>query len=56
MIKIISINELAINCKYTVGFDAWDFPIEELDYLMEEHDGETFVLIKNRLVEVVELY
>lgn len=56
MIKIINRDELAQNCKYTIGFGAWDFPIEELDYLMEEHDGETFVLIKNRLVEVVELY
>lgn len=55
MIKIISIKELATNCKYTIGFDAWDFPIEELDYLMEEHNGETFVLIRGRLVEVIEL-
>lgn len=55
MIKIISRNELANNCKYTIGFGAWDFPIDELDYLMEEHNNETFVLIKNRLVEVINL-
>ena len=29
--------------------NAWDFPIEELDYLLEEHDGETFALRDGRL-------
>ena len=29
--------------------DAWDFPIEELQYLLEEHEGETFVLWGDRL-------
>lgn len=33
--------------------DSWDFPIEELDYLLEEHDGETFVLKDGRLYEAI---
>ena len=31
--------------------DGWDFPIEELDYLLDEHNGETFALKDNRLFE-----
>ena len=31
--------------------DAWDFTLEELSYLLEEHDGESFVLTDNRLWE-----
>lgn len=31
--------------------DGWDFPIEELDYLLDEHDNETFTLKDNRLYE-----
>lgn len=31
--------------------DDWDFPIEELDYLLEEHPGESFVLKDDRLYE-----
>lgn len=34
------------------AIDGWDFPIEELDYLLEEHDEESFVLIDNRLYEI----
>ena len=34
---------------------AWDYPVEELDYLLEEHDGETFVLYNNRLWETKEM-
>lgn len=34
--------------------DAWDFPIEELDYLLEEHPGESFVLSNGRLWEIAE--
>ena len=56
MIKIIDMSELARSTKYTIGFDAWDFPIEELDYLMETHNNETFLLDRDRLIEVVELY
>lgn len=32
--------------------DDWDFPIEELDYLLEEHPGESFVLQDDRLYEI----
>lgn len=31
--------------------DAWDYPIEEIDYLLEERDGETFVYRDGRLFE-----
>lgn len=34
-----------------IADDAWDFPLEELEYLLEEHDGETFVLHNGRLYE-----
>lgn len=30
---------------------GWDYPIEELEYLLEEHDEEVFVLIDGRLYE-----
>lgn len=30
---------------------AWDFPFEELDYLMEEYDGSVWVLLNGRLYE-----
>lgn len=30
---------------------GWDFPISELDYLLEEHEGETFALKDDRLWE-----
>lgn len=33
---------------------GWDYPLEEIDYLLEEHDGETFVLIDDRLYETVQ--
>ena len=58
MIKIINKEELAKKTKYTIGFDALDFPIEEetLAYIMEEHSNKTFLLVGNRLIEVVELY
>lgn len=31
--------------------EGWDFPFEELDYLMEVHDDETFVIKDDRLYE-----
>lgn len=37
--------------KSLIRVDAWDFPIEELEYLLEEHDDETFVLCDGRLWE-----
>ena len=39
---------------YQLKEDNWDFPIEELDYLLETHEGETFLLKDNRLYEVEE--
>lgn len=33
---------------------GWDYPLEEVGYLLEEHDGETFVLIDDRLYETVQ--
>ena len=33
--------------------DGWSYPIEELDYLLEEHRGETFVLLDGRLYETI---
>ena len=30
---------------------GWDFPITEIDYLLEEHEGETFALKDDRLWE-----
>lgn len=50
MIKIYTKNEIKDVEKYIV--DSWDFPIEELDYLLEEHNEESFVLINNRLYEI----
>lgn len=43
-----------INDKNRIAPDGWDFPLEELDYLLEEHDGETFVLKDGRLHEAEE--
>ena len=34
-----------------IADNAWDYPIEELDYLLEEYDGQTFVLVGERLWE-----
>lgn len=34
--------------------EGWDYPIKELDYLLEEHSGESFVLKNNRLYEMTE--
>lgn len=38
-----------------IQYGGWDFPIEELAYLVEEHEGETFVLMNGRLHEAKEL-
>lgn len=31
--------------------NGWDFPLEEIPYLLQEHNGETFVLVGDRLYE-----
>lgn len=51
MIKIYGRDEFREMTNWEI-VDDWDFPIEELDYLLEEHDEESFVLINNRLYEV----
>lgn len=49
MIKIYNKDEIK---NYDI-VDNWDFPITELDYLLEEHNNESFVLIDNeRLYEI----
>ena len=34
--------------------DGWDFPLDEVPYLLAEHDGETFVYKNGRLYEAEE--
>lgn len=34
-----------------IASDGWDFPLEEIDYLLEEHNGEVFTLKNGRLWE-----
>ena len=58
MIIIISEDEF-VKGKYMYKSDywndesePWDFPIEELNYLLEEHNGEIFKLVGDRLEEV----
>ena len=51
MIIIISEDEFAKG-RYMYKNESWDFPIEELDYLLEEQNGEIFKLVGDRLEEV----
>lgn len=53
MIKIYNANELSEETIYRIIHDdeIWSFPINELDYLLEEHKNEEFVLIGGRLYE-----
>lgn len=32
---------------------GWDYPLEEIPYLIETHNGETFVYHNNRLYEAI---
>ncbi len=54
MIKIFQKNELTEKQIQEIleNVEIWSFPIEELDYLLEEHKNESFVLIDNRLYEM----
>lgn len=36
-----------INDETQINPDGWDYPVDELDYLIEDHPGETFVLAKD---------
>ena len=51
MIQITTIDDK----RFRVTEDGWDFPINELGYLLEEHDGETFILYGWRLYEAEEV-
>ena len=50
MIKVYSIEEALIKD------DAWDYSLYELDYLLQEHRGESFVLVDDRLWEAEEVF
>ena len=41
--------------KYNIE-ENWDFPMSELDYLIEEYDGLDFALIYNEDIEEYRLY
>lgn len=34
-----------------IADNGWDYPISEIEYLCDHHDGQTFVLIGDRLYE-----
>ena len=53
MIKIINEEEYNNGC-YIREKESWDFPLEELDYLLKEHKGEVFMLKCGRLYEVID--
>lgn len=48
MIKIYTFEEVDGN----IAEDSWDFPFEEIDYLLKEHNGESFTILDGRLWEV----
>ena len=51
MIKIYNEKEAI----WAIREDAWDFPLEEISYLLEEHPMEAFVIDgDNRLWEIDE--
>lgn len=56
MIKIYRRNEIKQDyiSRIINDEDIWDFSITELSYLLKEHNGESFVLINDRLYEYVE--
>jgi len=35
----------------SISNEAWDFHLDEIDYLCEEYSGETFILKDGRLYE-----
>lgn len=50
MIKIYSETEALILD------DAWDYSLDEIDYLLEKDDHDVFVLIDGRLWEAEEVF
>ena len=53
MITIITEEELSNTPNLVMG--KWDFLIEEIPYLLIEHNGETFVLKDNTLWETYDI-
>ena len=54
MITICKIEDIRITSNISrVDPEGWDFPVEKLGYLLEEHPGETFVLMGHRLHEAL---
>ena len=60
MIKIFSENDIKTdylenlysnNKNFSNKYDYWDYPINELNYLLESHPSECFILYKDRLYE-----
>lgn len=50
---VFSIN--IIDDESRIAEDGWDFPLEEVPYLLAEHEGETFVYKGGRLYEAKEV-
>lgn len=56
MIKIYTQEQIDVDIEDIINdFDIWSFPISELDYLLEEHNQESFLLYNNRLYELNEI-
>ena len=53
MIKIIDEEEYN-NGSYMRDEEGWNFPLEELDYLLNEHNRAVFLLQNGRLYEVMD--
>lgn len=53
MITILTVKEIEDNPHIQIDENGWDFLIEEIDYLLTEHDGQVFVLKDNTLWETV---
>lgn len=51
MIKIYLMTKEYYDEHFNNG-DNWSFPLDELDYLLKEHSGESFALIDGRLYEL----
>ena len=51
MIKIYLPNEVDMSI---INDNTWDYPIEELDYLLETNPNGKYVLFEQRLYEIEE--
>ena len=54
MIKIYSEKDFTEDFldKITSNEELWDYPFEELDYLLEEKTNASFVIINGRIKEI----